>query len=124
MANRKSMSETAKLFLKTGELSGDIPAPPATEQPALEQLTGEQQVEMLAEQSLTIATSPPPPTSASGLRDELLGESTESEATVRFTVDLPKSLHRRLQQLSLDSHKPKTELVRIMVRRILDDLKY
>lgn len=58
------------------------------------------------------------------LRQELLGSPKEPEASVRFTVDLPKSLHRRLDQLSLDSSKPKTELVRVMIRQALDSLDY
>lgn len=121
MANRKSMSETAKLFLKTGDVESEPGARSAD-------------AAMVQDHSPSIAISssspnpdlpvadPLPP--VSDLRQELLGEATDSEATIRFTVDLPKSLHRRLQQLSLDSQKPKTELVRIMVRRMLDELEY
>jgi len=58
------------------------------------------------------------------LREELLGERLADESRVRLTVDLPRSLHRRLNQLALDSGKPKTELVRIILRRTLDYIDY
>jgi len=58
------------------------------------------------------------------LREELLGERQADESRIRLTVDLPRSLHRRLNQLALDSGKPKTELVRIIIRRTLDSIDY
>lgn len=36
----------------------------------------------------------------------------EPEARVRFTVDLPRSLHRRLKQAALDRDQPMTDLAR------------
>lgn len=39
-------------------------------------------------------------------------QQPQEEGRVRFTVDLPKSLHRRLKQRALDADQPMTELVR------------
>lgn len=95
MAERKKMSDAARQFIQTGQME---PAPPPS-------------------------TSSGQPTTDS-LRQELLGGEQAAEPNVRFTVDLPRSLHRRLDQLSTDSGKPKTELVRIMIRRALESINY
>lgn len=95
MAERKRMSDTARKFIETGQID-----------------------------SSTSTESQPAQPKSSSLRRELLGEEKDAEPTVRFTVDIPRSLHRRLDQLSIDSGKPKTELVRIMIRRSLDDIDY
>lgn len=95
MAERKRMSDTARKFIETGQIDASAPA------------------EIKSGQS-----------KRSDLRRELLGEVKEAEPSVRFTVDIPRSLHRRLDQLSIDSGKPKTELVRIMIRSALDDIAY
>lgn len=94
MAERKRMSDTARKFIETGQIDTSSTEPQSV-QPK-----------------------------SNSLRKELLGEEKEAEPSVRFTVDLPRSLHRRLDQLSIDSGKPKTELVRIMIRRALDDINY
>lgn len=95
MAERKRMSDTARKFIDTGQVEPSTPSGESSNQPA-----------------------------TNSLRSELLGEEKVAEANIRFTVDLPRSLHRRLDQLSIDSGKPKTELVRIMIRRALDDINY
>ncbi len=96
MTQRRKLTDQAKQFLETGELQPSVPEdpPPTQEKPT------------------------------SDLRGEILGDQPDQEASIRFTVDIPKSLHQRLQQLSFDSSKPKTELVRIIMRRALDDLGY
>lgn len=99
MAERKKMTDTARKFIETGQVEPSTP--PGTPQ--------DQQ-----------SNAPP----ADSLRCELLGEEQVTEPNIRFTVDLPRSLHRRLDQLSTDSGKPKTELVRIMIRRALENIDY
>jgi len=42
------------------------------------------------------------------------------EARVRFTVDLPKSLHKRLKQAAVDREKPMTDLARDALAEWLD----
>lgn len=43
-----------------------------------------------------------------------------SEPTVRFTVDLPRSLHKRLQLAAVEQQQPMTELAREALTQWLD----
>jgi hypothetical protein len=45
---------------------------------------------------------------------------SEPEATVRFTVDLPRSLHRKLKLAALERDQPMTELARDVLRAWLE----
>ena len=56
------------------------------------------------------------------LKQELFGDRTCKESSIRFTVDIPESLNKRLAQLSVDTGKPKTELVRTILDRALNSL--
>ena len=58
------------------------------------------------------------------LKQELFGDRTRKESSIRFTVDIPESLNKRLAQLSVDTGKPKTELVRTILDRALNSLDY
>ena len=58
------------------------------------------------------------------LKQELFGDRTRKESSIRFTVDIPESLNKRLAQLSVDTGKPKTELVRTILDRALNSLNY
>lgn len=58
------------------------------------------------------------------LKQELFSDREVKESSVRFTVDIPASLHKRLNQLGLDTGKPKTELVRTILDRALTSLDY
>ena len=58
------------------------------------------------------------------LKQELFGDRIEKESSIRFTVDVPKSLNKRLSQLSVDTGKPKTELVRTILSKALSSLDY
>ena len=60
----------------------------------------------------------------SNLKKELFGDEEVKESSVRFTVDIPSSLHKRLNQLSVDTRKPKTELVRTILKQALNSLDY
>lgn len=58
------------------------------------------------------------------LKQELFGDRKTKESSIRFTVDVPISLNKRLSQLSVDTGKPKTELVRTILDRALTSLEY
>ena len=60
----------------------------------------------------------------SNLKQELFGGRPAKESSIRFTVDIPESLNKRLAQLSVDTGKPKTELVRTILDRALNSLDY
>ncbi len=61
---------------------------------------------------------------ATNLKQELFGERQTKESSIRFTVDIPASLNKRLSQLSVDTGKPKTELVRTIINQALTSLDY
>ena len=46
--------------------------------------------------------------------------AADGEARVRFTVDLPRSLHKRLKQAALDLEEPMTYLARRALGEWLD----
>lgn len=60
----------------------------------------------------------------SNLKRELFGDRARKESSIRFTVDIPESLNKRLAQLSVDTGKPKTELVRTILDKALNSLNY
>jgi len=49
-------------------------------------------------------------------------ETEEKEATVRLTVDMPKSMHQKLTMLSARSGKKKAEIVRLLLDEALADV--
>lgn len=51
-----------------------------------------------------------------------LMETPEKEATVRVTVDLPKSMHQKLSMLCARTGKKKVEIIRMLLDEALDDL--
>jgi hypothetical protein len=60
-------------------------------------------------------SSPPPvPTAVPPLA------SADTEARVRFTVDLPRSLHKRLKLAAVDRELPMTDLARHALMEWLD----
>ena len=50
-------------------------------------------------------------------------QSPPKEATVRLTVDLPESMHRKLSILAARTGKKKAEIVRVLLLDVLEDLK-
>lgn len=98
---RKKLTETQKQFIAGDEINNEA----------------SQQVdtEAIAEISNELGAN---------LKQELFGDRTRKESRIRFTVDIPESLNRRLAQLSVDTGKPKTELVRTILVRALNSLGY
>ena len=62
------------------------------------------------------ATTTPPPAAAP---DPAAGDG---EARVRFTVDLPRSLHKRLKLAAVDRELPMTDLARQALAEWLDSI--
>lgn len=60
------------------------------------------------------------PKQAKGNLMSRLMETPEKEATVRITVDLPKSMHQKLSMLSARTGKKKAEIVRMLLDNVLD----
>jgi hypothetical protein len=110
MAERRKISDAARQFIQTGQVEFSP--------------TGSQAASSNTVPNTETPSASSPDPSANSLRQELLGDDQATESSVRFTVDIPRSLHRRLDQLSIDSGKPKTALVRIMIRRALESIDY
>ena len=49
-------------------------------------------------------------------------QTPPKEATVRFTVDLPASMHRKLSLLAARTGKKKAEIVRVLLNEVLKDI--
>ncbi|MEW5860686.1 MAG: hypothetical protein AB1861_25485 [Cyanobacteriota bacterium] len=49
-------------------------------------------------------------------------QAPPKEATVRFTVDLPASMHRKLSLLAARTGKKKAEIVRVLLNEVLEDI--
>lgn len=62
--------------------------------------------------------APPPQTPAPS--PAAVPPAAGEEARVRFTVDLPRSLHKRLKQAALDQEEPMTDLARRALEEWLD----
>lgn len=50
-------------------------------------------------------------------------QTPPKEATVRITVDMPASMHRKLSILAARTGKKKAEIVRVLLLDVLEDLK-
>lgn len=49
-------------------------------------------------------------------------QTSPKEATIRFTVDLPESMHRKLSILAAKTGKKKAEIVRLLLEETLKDV--
>lgn len=78
--------------------------------------------------------TPPPPVEQPIAEVPTLPKPTEStlatmfqtsakEATIRFTVDLPESMHRKLSILAAKTGKKKAEIVRMLLDETLKDVE-
>ena len=56
------------------------------------------------------------------LLDQLLEQPEPKEPTKRFTVDMPESMHRKLSILAAKSGRKKSEIVRVLLADLLDDI--
>jgi hypothetical protein len=64
----------------------------------------------------------PTPEKEETLMSRLLEAPEQKEATIRFTVDLPESTHRKLSILAAKSGRKKAEIVRALLDDLLKDL--
>jgi hypothetical protein len=49
--------------------------------------------------------------------------AAEDQKSIRFTVDLPEVLHRRLKVAAMDRRQPMTDLARVAFAEWLDGIK-
>lgn len=68
----------------------------------------------------------PEPTVPTSPKEDLMAKlmkSSEKEATVRLTVDLPESMHRKLSILCAKTGRKKAEVVRMLLDSALEDVE-
>jgi hypothetical protein len=70
------------------------------------------------ETSAPVSPQPQPPTS---LMSRLMQNTPEKEPTVRLTVDLPQSTHKKLSILCANTGMKKVEVVRMLLNDALKD---
>ena len=62
------------------------------------------------------------PIQETSLMDKLQLDTEPREATIRFTVDLPESMHRKLSILSAKTGAKKAHIVRKLLEQVLTDI--
>lgn len=108
---RKALNESlAKQFVYGEE---EVPREPV-EQPT--ESASSPQPESQSSSKLPVAT-----TKETDLMSKL--EIPEKEATIRFTVDLPQSLHRKLSMLAAKTGRTKADIVRLLLDDALRDIE-
>ena len=105
---RKQLNADVRAFLKGDQA-------PDTDEHAV---TSEKKEEPLAEDK-TLSTEG---TGNSGMLAEILGSEPQSEAVIRYTADLPESLHQRLSYAAVKSRTTKIKLLRQILDKVLPDL--
>lgn len=60
--------------------------------------------------------------SSGGLLADILGPDQQSEAIVRYTADLPESLHQRLSYAAVKNKTTKIKLLRQILDKVLPEL--
>ena len=122
---RKSLGDT----LANNFVYGDKAPLPAAE-PLVEQVeqiiktveTVEEQVEPTVKTVATVETpAPVSPQPTTSLMSRLMQNTPEKEPTVRLTVDLPQSTHKKLSILCANTGMKKVEVVRMLLNDALKD---
>lgn len=105
---RKKLNADARAFLTGDQLpvNDELPTPNEPLQAA------EPKVE----------TSVNEPVNQQNLLSEILGSAQQSEAVVRYTADLPESLHQRLSYAAVTSKTTKIKLLRQILDKVLPQL--
>lgn len=107
---RKKLDADVRAFLKGDkEVKTDTPDSKTQEPEAI--VSTEDRVSNSAEQA-----------SNDGLLADILGPGQYSEAIVRYTADLPESLHQRLSYAAVKNKTTKIKLLRQILDKVLPDL--
>ena len=67
-------------------------------------------------------TEPTPVIKEQSLMSRLLETSEPKEATKRFTVDLPETMHRKLSILAAKTGRKKADIIKTLLEDLLKDL--
>lgn len=114
---RKPLDDTLASEFVYGQKQEDKPRP-ATSQ-VEEEITEEP--EPLPKKTTTPKKTTPTKTKQTSIVSKLKQDS-EKEPTVRLTVDLPQSMHRKLSMLAAKTGKKKAEIVRFLLDEALQEV--
>lgn len=85
-------------------------------QPILEQ-------EPLPQSTLPVSPTSTPQPAKFNLMSQLQQTNHPKEPTIRLTVDLPESMHRKLSVLAAKTSKKKVEIIRFLLDEALKDVE-
>ena len=105
---RKQLNADVRAFLK-----GDKSSNAAETTSEVDDTQGEKNVS---------ATPSTPRESTDGLLADILGPDQQNEAIVRYTADLPESLHQRLSYAAVKNKTTKIRLLRQVLDKVLPQL--
>lgn len=105
---RKQLNADVRAFLKGDQIAA----------------TDEQAATPKEKEKAPVENEMPPTEKASpgGLLADILGPEPQSEAVVRYTADLPESLHQRLSYAAVTSKTTKIKLLRQILDKVLPEL--
>jgi len=111
--------EQVEPIVKTVETVVDLAEPTLRERvEPIANADGKPCVQVVATEETSAPVSPQPTTS---LMSRLMQNIPEKEPTVRLTVDLPQSTHRKLSILCANTGMKKVEVVRMLLNDALKD---
>ena len=122
---RKSLGDTLANSFVYGDQAAISAAEPIVEQVEPTVQTVETVVDLaepMVKAIITPETSAPvPPQPPTSLMSRLMQNTPEKEPTVRLTVDLPQSTHKKLSILCANTGMKKVEVVRMLLNDALKD---
>ena len=114
---RKSLDDTLASEFVYGQKQEEKPQPVTTQ--VEEEITEEP--EPPPKKTTTPKKTTPAKTKKTSIVSKLKQDS-EKEPTVRLTVDLPQSMHRKLSMLAASTGKKKAEIVRFLLDEVLEEV--
>lgn len=124
--SRKSLDDAlAKRFIYGEKSQGEEPEAAEEQTPSespTEQPSQEKSSSAIASQDIGMSFAARKKIPHSSIRMDKL-QTPPKEATVRLTVDLPASMHRKLSILAARTGKKKAEIVRLLLLDVLEGLK-
>jgi hypothetical protein len=122
---RKSLGDTLANNFVYGDNAPIPTAEPVEEriEPIVEtvQTVADSTEPIVAAVAIAVASKPISPQPTTSLMSRLMQNTPEKEATVRLTVDLPKSTHTKLSILCAQNGLKKAEVVRMLLDDALKD---
>ncbi len=122
---RKSLGDTLANNFVYGDNAPISAAEPVEEriEPIVEtvQTVADSTEPIVAAVAIAVASKPISPQPTTSLMSRLMQNTPEKEATVRLTVDLPKSTHTKLSILCAQNGLKKAEVVRMLLDDALKD---